>query len=66
MTQACEAQDRVIVSFLEQVQGIARTTTEGLRENIGHNVQVYGDVERNTRSQSVKAGARQTIVDSGW
>jgi len=40
VTQACEAQNRVIVSFLQQVQGDTRPTTEGSRENIGHNVHV--------------------------
>jgi len=40
VTQACEAHNRVIVSFLQQVQGGTRPTTEGSRENIGHNVQV--------------------------
>jgi len=34
-TQVCEAHDRVIVSFVQQVQGLARATTEGSRENIG-------------------------------
>jgi len=40
VTQVCEAHNRVIVSFLQQVQGGTRPTTEGLRENIGHNVHV--------------------------
>jgi len=40
VTQVCEAHDRVIVFFLQQVQGFARPTTEGSRENIGHNVHV--------------------------
>jgi len=31
---------QVIVSFLQQVQGGARPTTEGSWENIGHNVHV--------------------------
>jgi len=39
-SQACEAHSRVIVSFLQQVQGGARPTTEGSRENIRHNVHV--------------------------
>jgi len=39
-TQVCEAHNRVIVSFLQQVQGGTRPTTEGSRENIGHNVRV--------------------------
>ena len=38
--QVCEAHNRVIVSFLQQVQGGARSTTEGSRENIGRNVHV--------------------------
>jgi len=40
MTQVCEAHNRVMVSFLQQVQGGTRSTIEGLRENIGHNVHV--------------------------
>jgi len=40
MTQACEAHDQVILSFLQQVQGLARPTTERSREDIGHNVHV--------------------------
>ena len=40
VTQVCEAHNRVIVSFLEQVQGGTRPNTEGSRENIGHNVHV--------------------------
>jgi len=35
VTQVCEAHNRVIVSFLQQVQGGTRPTTEELRENIG-------------------------------
>jgi len=38
VTQVCEAHNRVIVSFLQQVQGGTRPTTEGSRDNIGHNV----------------------------
>ena len=38
VTQVCEAHNRVIVSFLQQVQGGTRPSTEGSRENIGHNV----------------------------
>ena len=38
VTQVCEAHNRVIVSSLQQVQGGTRPTTEGSRENIGHNV----------------------------
>jgi len=40
MIQVCEAQNRMIVSFLQQVQGGTRPTTKGSRENIGHNVHV--------------------------
>ena len=40
VTQVCEAHNQVIVSFLQQVQGDPRPTTEGSRENIGHNVHV--------------------------
>ena len=40
VTQVCEAHNRVIVSFLQQVQGGTRPTTEGFREDIGHNVHV--------------------------
>ena len=49
VTQVCEAHNRVIVSFLQQVQGGTRPTTEGSRENIGHNVHVSGDRGRSTR-----------------
>jgi len=38
VTQVCKAHNRVIVPFLQQVQGGTRPTTEGSRENIGHNV----------------------------
>jgi len=40
VTQVCEAHNLVMVSFLQQVQGGTRPTTEGSRENIGHNVHV--------------------------
>jgi len=40
VTQVCEAHYRIIVSFLQQVQGGARPITEGSRENIRHNVHV--------------------------
>ena len=40
VTQVCEAHNRVIVSLLQQVQRGTRPTTEGSRENIGHNVHV--------------------------
>jgi len=39
-TQVCEAHNHVIVSFLQQVQGGTRPTTEGSRENVGHNMHV--------------------------
>ena len=35
VTQVCEAHNRVIVSFLQQVQGDTRPATEESRENIG-------------------------------
>jgi len=41
-----EAHDRVIVSFLQQVQGLARLNTEGSSDKIGHNVHAFGDVKR--------------------
>jgi len=40
VTQVCEAHNQVILSFLQQVQGGARPTTEGSREHIRHNVQL--------------------------
>ena len=42
VTQVCEVHNRVFVSFLqpEQVQRGTRPTTEGSRENIGHNMHV--------------------------
>jgi len=40
VTQVCEAHNRVIVSFFQQVQGGTRPTTEGSRENIGPSVHV--------------------------
>ena len=42
VTQVCEAHNRVIVSFLQQVQGGTRPTeaTKGSRENIVHNLHV--------------------------
>ena len=40
LTQVCEAHNPVIVSFLQQVPGGMRPTTEGSRDNIGHNVHV--------------------------
>jgi len=38
VTQVCEAHNPVILSFIQQVQGGTRPTTEGSRENIKHNV----------------------------
>jgi len=40
VTQVYEAHNQGIVYFFQQVQGGARPTTEGSRENIGHNVHV--------------------------
>jgi len=40
VTRVCIAHNRVIVIFLQQVQGGVRPTTEDSRENIGHNVHV--------------------------
>jgi len=40
VTQICEAHNRVIVSFLQQMQRGTRSTTEGSREIIGHTVHV--------------------------
>jgi len=40
VTQVCEAHDQVILSFLQQVRGLARPNTEEFMENIGHNVHV--------------------------
>jgi len=40
VTQVCEAHNQVIASFLQQMQGGTRPTTEGSRENIGHSVHV--------------------------
>ena len=40
VTQVCKAHNQVIVSFLQQVQGGTRPTTEGSRENIRHSVHV--------------------------
>ena len=40
VTQICEVHDGVILCFLQWVQGLPRPTTEGLKENIGHNVHV--------------------------
>jgi len=40
LTQVCEAHNWVIVTFLQQVQGGTSPSTEGSRENNGHNVHV--------------------------
>jgi len=45
VTKVCKAHNRMIVSFLQKVEGTflmrsARPTIEGSRENIGHNVHV--------------------------
>ena len=40
VAQVCKAHNRVIVSFLQQVQGGTGPTTKGSRENIWHNVHV--------------------------
>jgi len=52
VTQVCEAHNRVIVSFLKEVQGGARPTTEKSRENIGHNsvTWTYEQIERGTHA----------------
>ena len=38
--QVLEAHNRVMVSFFQQIREGTRPTTEGSRENIGHNVHV--------------------------
>jgi len=40
VTRLCQVHNRVILSFLQQAQGFAGTTTEESRENVGHNVHV--------------------------
>jgi len=40
VTQVYGAHDLLILSLLQHLQGLARSTTEGSGENIGHNVQV--------------------------
>ena len=40
ITQVCEVHHQTILSFLQQVHGLARSNTEGSREYIGHNVHV--------------------------
>ena len=40
VTQVCKVHNQVIVFLLQQVQGGARPTIEGWRENVGHNVHV--------------------------
>jgi len=36
--QVCEVHNQVILSFHQQVQGLARPTAKGSRENIRHDV----------------------------
>jgi len=40
VTQVCKAHNRVIVSFLQQVEGGTRPTTAGSRDSIGHSEHV--------------------------
>jgi len=40
VTPVCKVHNQAIVSFLQEVQGGARPTTERSRDNIGHNVHV--------------------------
>ena len=40
VTQVCEAHDRVTLSFLQQVKGLAHPKAEGSRENIERKVHV--------------------------
>jgi len=41
VAQVCEKHDRVILSFLQQEQGLAaKPTTQGSRENIEYNAHV--------------------------
>jgi len=49
VTQVCEAHNRVIVSFLQQVQGGTRPTTERSRENIG-TMCTCEEIERGTHA----------------
>jgi len=62
------AQDQLILSFLQQLQGLARSTTEKWMENIGHNVHVQGNArskDEHTLTERQSWGHR-TIVESGW
>jgi len=59
----CDQHDRVILSFLQQVQVFVRPNAEGMRKNIGHNVHVLGVVRRSTCSQSVKGPS--SVIESG-
>jgi len=49
VTQVCEAHNQVIVSFLQQVQGGTRPTTEGSRENMG-TMCTCEEIERGTHA----------------
>jgi len=40
VTQVCEAHDWIILSFLQQVRGLAGLNTDGSEGNIGHNINV--------------------------
>jgi len=40
VTRICKVHNQLIMSFHKQVQGLARPTTKGSREKIGHNVHV--------------------------
>jgi len=40
VTQACKANNRMILCFHQLVQGLVMPNTEGSRKNIGHNVHV--------------------------
>jgi len=57
VTKVYEVFDKVILPFLQQVTGLARPNTNASRDNIVHNVNMQRDVNRNTHSQSIKAGA---------
>jgi len=40
LTQVCKVHDQVILSFLQQVQGLVKPTIQRSREDTGHNVHV--------------------------
>ena len=50
VTQVCEAHDRVILSFLQQVQGFARPTTERSREKIFSTMCTFKGMYRGTHA----------------